>query len=597
MEYNGIAGRAIYYERVSTTHEEQDESLENQRALVKSYLKRHPEIELAEPLETFSERVSGKSDERPKYQELLRRLEKKDIRYILVKDLKRLNRSMEVSAKLSSHAKRYDYKIILLSTGQVYDPNASQNRMLYGFESLISQEAVYIQSEYGRIAHRQKCEAKRLNRNNLTYGYAWDDEKKEIVIDEEQANIVREMFDLYVFQEYGVAELRKYLALKGILWSANTVTNRLTETAYIGRFRMNKKGSELGVGAGQKTKRFKRPPEEHVIVERPDLIIVNPDIFILAQKIRESRRRYYEPDKNGTLQARFKGNHLFSGCLFCTCGYPMVHGYADRKQQIGIYRDSFKMRSRDPLQSCSNKNFKRVYEEDLKSITTEVISSIVNKHRDCFPLLLKTLGTVIREDNASQQEISDKRKKMAQLRKQANKVMEKFTYASGALLAELDRKYNELIQEIEQLEEDISRLENVTVEENAIEERLKAIEAEISGWQTVDKDSLDRTTVESFISKMTIDGNGKLDIILKTNEIISFDMQAKKKEDRSGLPSSIVDECNFGTYSKQLQVLIQQLHKERKYSANIELLSFVYESTSYKENKVMHVGIMVEIHS
>ena len=51
--------KAVYYERVSTVHFEQAESLENQRKLCESYLKRHPEIELAEPIGTYSERVSG----------------------------------------------------------------------------------------------------------------------------------------------------------------------------------------------------------------------------------------------------------------------------------------------------------------------------------------------------------------------------------------------------------------------------------------------------------------------------------------------------------------------------------------------------------
>lgn len=143
----------IYYERVSTDHAEQDESMDNQRRLVLAYLKRHPEIELAEPLDTYSERESAKSDERPKYSSMIKRLSKGDIDYLLVKDTKRLNRSTEVAAQLKNLARRYGFKLILLSTGQIYDINASENRMMYGFESLINEDLVYRQSEYGRIAH------------------------------------------------------------------------------------------------------------------------------------------------------------------------------------------------------------------------------------------------------------------------------------------------------------------------------------------------------------------------------------------------------------------------------------------------------------
>ena len=107
--------KALYYERVSTTHEEQANSLENQRDMCEKYLKRHPEIQLAEPIDRYSEQISGKSDERPKYQEMMKRVERGDISYIMVKDLKRISRSSEVSAQLKNTAKKYGFKFILLN--------------------------------------------------------------------------------------------------------------------------------------------------------------------------------------------------------------------------------------------------------------------------------------------------------------------------------------------------------------------------------------------------------------------------------------------------------------------------------------------------
>ena len=213
----------LYYERVSTFHDAQSESLENQRALCESYLRRHPEIRLAEPIDSYSERISGKSDERPRFQAMLKRLSRGDIDYLLVKDLKRLSRSSEVSAALRNLAKRFKFKIILLSTSQIYDPNADETRMMYGFEALVNEEVVFRQSEYGRIAHKQKCEAKRLNRNNVTFGYKWDADKKDIIVDEDAAEIVRTLFDKYVFQDAGIKDLRKYLSALGLHYSLSLI--------------------------------------------------------------------------------------------------------------------------------------------------------------------------------------------------------------------------------------------------------------------------------------------------------------------------------------------------------------------------------------
>ena len=89
--------KAILYTRVSTVHDEQTESIENQMLLAKKYLTDHPDIELAEPLEKYSERVSGKTDNRPKFKELCERLSQGDIKYLMIKDLKRLSRSVETT--------------------------------------------------------------------------------------------------------------------------------------------------------------------------------------------------------------------------------------------------------------------------------------------------------------------------------------------------------------------------------------------------------------------------------------------------------------------------------------------------------------------
>ena len=61
---------AVFYARVSTKSKKQSESLENQAYLRDSYLKRHPEIRC---VASYTERISGKSDIRPQYQEMLQK--------------------------------------------------------------------------------------------------------------------------------------------------------------------------------------------------------------------------------------------------------------------------------------------------------------------------------------------------------------------------------------------------------------------------------------------------------------------------------------------------------------------------------------------
>jgi len=598
---------ALYYERVSTLHDEQSESMENQRRLCESYLRRHPEIELAEPIDTFSERLSGKSDERPKYQEMMQRLSKGDIDFVLVKDFKRMNRSQEVSAQLKNFAKKYNFKFILLVTGQVYDINASENRMMYGFESLVNEEVVYRQSEYGRTAHLQKCEAKRLNANNITFGYAWDDGLKDIVIDEWKADIIRNLFELYVFRDYGVKELRKYLAENGLTYSANTVNKWLQETAYIGTFHINKKGSELGVGVGQKTKRFTNPVDEWVAVDRPDLAIVDKEIFDLAQRIRESRQHYFEPSKNGVRQNRFRGTHLFSAKVYCNeCGCPYVHGYADRKNTRAIYRDSYTTRAKNPLEPCANQEYKRVYEEDMKAIAVTAINGIIQEQQGSFDLLIKAVEEVIRDNSMQDSMIKSKQKELKMLAKSADKILERFEVASGALLADLNTKYNNTKARMAEIESEIVALGNEVKEAEDVKEQIRTIQQTVSNWKSVDKDSLDRKMIEAFIYKMVVHKDGMLEVMLNSNKTEMFNLSNLSEADAEGNPKvdssfalSGVTEYRYDMeqYLERVRNMLVLLLRENAEDVQVGVLSFAYEENigNLRTGKKLHFEIMVNV--
>ena len=510
--------KAVYYERVSTLNDEQTNSLENQRKLCEDFLKKHSEIILAEPIDSYTERVSGKSDLREKYIEMMTRVSKGDIDYILVKDLKRLSRSTEVSAQLRNQCKKYGVKLILLSNNQIYDPNAEGNRMLYGFEALVNEEVVYRQSEYGRIAHKQKMDAKRLSIQNCTFGYRWDKESNDMVICDEEAETIRQLFELLVFKDYGAKELREFLAKeKEIKVSAVTVRHWIQETAYIGTFHMNKKGSILGVGAGQKTKRYKKPKEEWVEVERPDLAIVDKDLFSLAQKLMESRKRIYDADKNGNMQARFRGTHLFSSKVFCeACGKSYTHKWSDRKRMVGIYRDSYVQKRHDATTKCENVEYSRIYEDELEMIVRQAINAFIKDHIKCFDTVLQALQSAVADEIETGNEMNRKRKRLNQLEAEADKVLQSYLDATGTIREALSQRYEKITQNISALKNEIAVMEEHSSKEEELERRIQVISAEMDKLKEINV--LDRVLVENFVDKIYISKDGKVKVVLKVGE-------------------------------------------------------------------------------
>ena len=548
---------ALYYERVSTEHEEQDLSMRNQRSLCDNFLKKNRNIKLAEPVDKYVERISGKSDARPKYKALIQRLKQGDINFLLIKDFKRLNRSSEVSAQMKNLSKKYSFKFILLSTGQIYDPNAPENRMMYGFESLLNEEVVYRQSEYARLAHKQKCQEKRLNRNNITFGYKWEED--DIVIDEKNARIVQELFELYVFKDYGISELRKHLLLKYQLRrSGNTVRKWIHETAYRGVFHLNKKGSELGGGVGQKTKRFDNPKEEWVPVLRPDLAIVDKRIFELAQRISDSRNRTYNGEKDSV---KFKGKHLFSSVIYCKeCKSSYVHDYADRKKQIAIYRDSTSLLlSKNILKECPNQKYKRVYEDDMKRIVVETLTKMVNSHQSSFDDVANILEGIIIENNGRNDIQKEKQREIERIKITLEKTKSAYIDAKpGVLRDDIEKDYQALVIKYKEAKQELSTIQEKINDVNRIKKQVKDMRDAVMHLKNIEEKSLNRNTIRSFIQRIYVSKEGKIEVIFHSfdekNEsestqvipLFSFDIKEKylrRNEDCNRVLSVQVGMC------------------------------------------------------
>lgn len=505
---------AVFYARVSTKKEEQEESLENQNSLKEIYLKSHPNIKC---IAEYSEQVSGKSDLRPEYQKMIERAKDPLVKYIMVKDTKRLYRSSAVAYEFKETLKKYGLKLILLSTGQISNPNANDigTQMMFGIESVLNEEVVQRQSNYGRVAHQLKCERKILNRNNITFGYAWDDVNKEIYINEEEARIIRKMFDLYVFQGYGAKALEKYFEMKGYPRSAQTIRKYLEETAYIGIFHLNKKSSVLGIGKGAKTKRFTNPKEEWVPVERPELAIVDEEIFELAQRMRESKRGLYKQGENVPRQVWFSGTHIFSGKLFCgTCSRSYIHKIKENYgKHISVYVHRVHRKKEITEERCLNP-YRTVYEEDLIDITRRSINGLIQKNQDCFSLILPAIQKAIQEDDGVEKEKADIRKRIRKEEKNKSKLLEVYMKAEGEMKDDINVQYNEKAKQIKELKKELEKYDNVRIKQEEMQDKLMAIRERIQQLKGTGVVNVDRRVADIFISQIILYGNGVMDFRL-----------------------------------------------------------------------------------
>ena len=560
---------AVFYARVSTKKEEQEESLENQNSLKEIYLKSHPNIKC---IAEYSEQVSGKSDLRPEYQKMIERAKDPLVKYIMVKDTKRLYRSSAVAYEFKETLKKYGLKLILLSTGQISDPNANDigTQMMFGIESVLNEEVVQRQSNYGRVTHQLKCERKILNRNNITFGYAWDDVNKEIYINEEEARIIRKMFDLYVFQGYGAKALEKYFEMKGYPRSAQTIRKYLEETAYIGIFHLNKKSSVLGIGKGAKTKRFTNPKEDWVPVERPELAIVDEEIFELAQRMRESKRGLYKQGENVPRQVWFSGTHIFSGKLFCgMCSRSYIHKIKENYgKHISVYVHRVHRKKEITEERCLNP-YRTVYEEDLIDITRRSINGLIQKNQDCFSLILPAIQKAMQEDDGVEKEKADIRKRIRKEEKNKSKLLEVYMKAEGEMKDDINVQYNEKAKQIKELKKELEKYDNVRIKQEEMQDKLMAIRERIQQLKGTGVVNVDRRVADIFISQIILYGNGVMDFRLNNldeREKLLPEVLEKIEQQEITKPENILlepvnDVINIGGEMKKSQLDIMPVFR------------------------------------
>lgn len=508
----------LEYARVSTDNEGQAESCKNQIILCDAYVEKHPELNVVGRY--VDDGISGSTGERPQFEAMLSRVRQGDIRYIIAKNESRLCRSTEVDAYLRNLCILYDVKIIYTESGNIYDPKDNDFMLPHGIMALVNEHYVHNQSKMGKMAHKQKCKERRLNATDVRYGYYWDKEKKCMAVNDDEAAIVRQMFEWYVYCGLGVMEIAKRLAERGVygarsgkMLTANTVSARLADASYKGVFYINKKGSDLIVGMNAKKKRFSLPKEDWVAVDGP--AIVSEELFDMAQKLREERRHIYDkPDKKET-QARFKGTHLFSGKVFCgECGTQFHFRYADRKKTIGEYKDFFAKKKRELDAVCNNKMYNRVYEKTLIDICRFCINTFLKNHETCIENLVDIIKEASIEASQDNESLQICQKRLAKVEKELNKNMMAWRDAPDDSMKEAFLEmYKKNKEQKETLEKEIENLSKRQEDIDDLEKEILGIREHIEKLKEVD--TIDRNVVENFIDRIIVYGDGKIMVVLK----------------------------------------------------------------------------------
>ncbi len=312
------------YTRVSTNDgmEQEFTSLDSQRESAESYIasqKSEGFFALAERYDDAG--FSGASTERPALQKLITDIKVGKIGCVVVYKVDRLSRSLLDFSKLLEFFDQNN--VAFISVTQHFNTNTSMGRLTLNILLSFAQFEREIISERTRDKMGAARKKGQWMGGRPALGYNLDKEKHRIVINETEAQIIREMFDLYIQKRsllsvamtlnkkgYRTKQyLRKGKLSGGIPFKTVSMQWMLQNMLYIGK--VNYKGKQVYQGQ-----------------QEP---IINEDTFNKVQQIlKENRReRTAKPQKNiGLLSQIVRCKH---------CDSAMIYSYTTKKHKWKYY--------------------------------------------------------------------------------------------------------------------------------------------------------------------------------------------------------------------------------------------------------------------
>lgn len=330
--------RCFLYSRVSTEMQVEGYSLEAQRNCLKKFAERE-EMQIVDYYEDAGK--SGKSIEgRPAFKKMLSDIESgQSVDYILVYKLSRFGRNAADILNSLELIQTYDVNLICIEEG--IDSSQTSGKLLISVLSAVAEierENILEQTMNGR---REKARQGLWNGGPAPYGYLLKDNK--LYIKEDEAELVRLIYDKYVNTTIGYSGIAKYLNLQGIKkvvrtdrmieeWSAHFINLILENPVYCGKIAYGRRTLEKVKGKKNEYKRINAA--NYITVDGLHEPLVSEEIWNKAQEKRQSTGKKFV-SKYGKDRT-----HLLTGLLKCpVCNGPM---YANRHcwtKKDGTYKE------------------------------------------------------------------------------------------------------------------------------------------------------------------------------------------------------------------------------------------------------------------
>lgn len=519
--------KVVAYCRVSTDHEDQKNSLENQRLYFEEYVGQHKDWKLVEVY--ADEGISGTSlKKRNDFNRMYGDGKKKKYDLILTKEVCRFARNTVDTLEKTREFKRLGIEVrFIIDNISTFDSDGELRLTIMAGMAQDESRRISDRVQFGVIQSMKKGVAF----GNIVYGYDFvrdeiTGKKTKLVINPREAEVVRDIFSMYLNEEMGAYRIAKTLKERGVEikrprnkekstdWREETILGILKNVKYIGDLKQRR---TYTVDFLEHIKKYNKGEVEFIYIENHHEPIIDKKMFEATQKEMERRSNLYKHEKS-----KYTNLHAFSGKLVCgCCGASYVAGER-RKRKDGTVRKSWRcynavkygkkhMKNNEEI-GCDNN---RVNNEILKLGFCNALKEIINNKKQIQREIEEHVRNAIKNYTDKTQIIDILAEEKKRFDKEKSKVLDlcirevidEETYKIKS--REIENKIKKINEELEK------QTEKQKIRED-IEEIIKNVRQVVDNILNTKEYS--KNVCRQLVDKVIIYNKKKFDIYLKGNE-------------------------------------------------------------------------------
>ena len=489
--------RVTYYARVSSESDAQLNSLGNQIAYYENLIKKNLAWTLVEGY--IDEGLSGISTKkRENFNRMIDDAATDKFDLVITKEISRFARNTLDSIQYTRQLLSYGVGVFFQNDNINTFDEDSELRL--SIMSSIAQDELRKLSSRVKFGHQQAIKSSVVLGNSRIFGYTKADGR--LVIDETEATMVRELFELYATGEYSMKQIEKifwdkgYRNHNGNKIAHTTMSNMISNPKYKGYYVGNK---VKVVDMFTKKQKF-LPPEEWVMFkdETGEIVpaIVSEELWDKANVILMRRSEDVKARQGICNHA-----NLLTGKLWCTqCGQPYYR--RESKDKSGNKNSKWLCSGKIKNGADSCKSF-AIYEDEIKPILFEVFQD-TKADADAMVEEYVRMYTELTQNGKISDKIAQQQKIVDFANRKKNKLLQ-LVAEDSITSADFKQMTANCNKEIQDAEAEIAELEQLASEGDEFKRKIDEMRKVLARAQDeASQGIVTKEFIDKYISKIFV---------------------------------------------------------------------------------------------